>query len=153
MAQGKSAWAGKTRRAASQRGSDTRVYRPATAARDDMSTRDTPKTSRRFAVGARKTRRAPLRHCRDSGVYGQTTTAMHDNQSPPPPLAPFGLLVYHGQVVVTLIEWSAESTEDSCSPAGTKYTMVIFLDDAIGSQEITIHDVISKVFVLPLSAS
>ena len=31
-----------------------------------------------------KTRRAPSRHCRDARVYGHTTTAMHDNENPPP---------------------------------------------------------------------
>ncbi|CAM9547150.1 unnamed protein product, partial [Laminaria digitata] len=35
-----------------------------------------------------KTRRAPSRHCRGSRVYGNTTTAMHDDEYtslPPPP--------------------------------------------------------------------
>ena len=31
-----------------------------------------------------KTRRAPSGHCRDARVYGQTTTAMHDNEYYPP---------------------------------------------------------------------
>ncbi|CAM9691118.1 unnamed protein product, partial [Laminaria digitata] len=33
-----------------------------------------------------KTRRAPSRHCRDSRVFGHTTTAVHDNEYTPPPL-------------------------------------------------------------------
>ena len=35
-----------------------------------------------------KTRRAPPRHCREAGVHGRTTTAMHDNEYTPlpPPL-------------------------------------------------------------------
>ena len=31
-----------------------------------------------------KTRRAPSRHCGDAGVYGYTSTAMHDMGTPPP---------------------------------------------------------------------
>ena len=41
-----------------------------------------------------KTRHAPSRHCRDTRVYGQTTTAMHDNEytSPSPPFQPNGVI-------------------------------------------------------------
>ena len=53
--------------------------------------RDSPITSRRFALGASnvclvaKTFRAPSRYCRDTRVYGHTTTAaMHDMSTPPP---------------------------------------------------------------------
>ena len=35
-----------------------------------------------------KTRRAPSRHCRDTRVYGHTTTAMHDIEYTPPARAP-----------------------------------------------------------------
>ena len=35
-----------------------------------------------------KTRRAPSRHCRDAIVYGLTATAMHENESTPPPRPP-----------------------------------------------------------------
>ena len=62
---------------------------------------DLPDTSRRFALRASrkqmsawsvKTRRAPSRHCTDAGVYGRTTTAMHEIEytppCPPPPTRP-----------------------------------------------------------------
>ena len=39
-----------------------------------------------------KTRRAPSRHCRGARVYDHTTTAMHDNEYPPPPAYDFFVL-------------------------------------------------------------
>ena len=43
-----------------------------------------------MSVWSVKTRRAPSRHCRDTGVYGHTNTAMHDNECTPPPLSRTG---------------------------------------------------------------
>ena len=54
------------------------------------ATRPTPHGASRLvkamSTWSVKTRRAPSRHCRDARVYGHTTTAMHDNEYPPPSL-------------------------------------------------------------------
>ena len=38
-----------------------------------------------MSASSAKTRRAPSRHYRDARVYDHTTTAMHENEYPPPP--------------------------------------------------------------------
>ena len=53
------------------------------------ATRPTPHGASRLvqamSAWSVKTRRAPSRYCSDVKVYGHTTTAMHDNEYPPPP--------------------------------------------------------------------
>ncbi|CAN0160720.1 unnamed protein product, partial [Laminaria digitata] len=51
------------------------------------ATRPIPRGSSRLvqamSTWSVKTRRAPSRHCRDAGVYGHTTKAMHDTEYTP----------------------------------------------------------------------
>ena len=53
------------------------------------ATRRTPHGASRLVLAmyawSVKTRHAPSRHCRDARVYGHTTTAMHDVNTPPLP--------------------------------------------------------------------
>ena len=54
------------------------------------ATRRTPHGASRLVLAmfawSVRARHAPSRHCRDARVYDDTTTAMHDNEYPPPPL-------------------------------------------------------------------
>ena len=74
---------------------------------------DLPNISRWFALGAShvclvgQTRGAPSRHGMDAGVYGQTTTAMHDNELTP---------TFHKECSYIFLRIGMHAVVISCSP-------------------------------------